>query len=177
MSKLQIPAVMPVFFAHAKLTLAMLHDLRYAFRNLRRSSLFTTIALLSLALGIGANTAVFTIADQVLLRALPVRHAADLLYFTSPGPYSGFIMGENRFSHPMFRDFRDNAAVFDSIAARFSTPVSLTYNNRRERLPAELVSGTWFDPLGLGVALGPPLNPDDDRVPGGHSVVVLTYDF
>jgi predicted permease len=153
----------------------MLQDFRYAFRNLRRSPLFTIVALLSLALGIGANTAVFTIADQVLLRALPVKHASELLYFTSP--YSGFGMGENRFSYPMFRDFRDNTAVFESVAARFQTPLSLTYNGRSERIQAELVSGAWFDTLGLGAALGRGFTPEDDRVPGGHSVVVLTYDF
>jgi predicted permease len=155
----------------------MLQDVRYAVRNLRRSPLFTIAALVSLALGIGANTAVFTVADQALLRPLPVRHASELLQFTSPGPYSGFVMGENRFSYPMFRDLRDNAAGFESIAARFSTPLSLTYNSRGERIQAELVSGTWFETLGLGVALGRPLGPDDDRVPGGHSVCVLTYDF
>jgi predicted permease len=155
----------------------MLPDLRYAFRNLRRTPIFTTAALVSLALGIGANTAVFTVADQVLLRPLPVRHAAQLLQFTSPGPYSGFVMGENRFSYPMFRDLRDNAAGFEAIGARFSTPLSLTYNNRSERIQAELVSGTWFDTLGLAISLGRPLGPDDDRVPGGHSVCVLTYDF
>src|SRR5947207_8154860 len=95
-------------------------DLRYAFRNLRRSGLFTMVALVSLGLGIGANTAVFTIADQVLLRNLDVRHAADLVHLTSPGPYSGFILGENRFSYPMFLDFRDNAGVFESVGARFN---------------------------------------------------------
>src|SRR3954449_9007270 len=159
------------------MTIRMLQDVRYAVRNLRRSPLFTIAALVSLALGIGANTAVFTVADQALIRPLRVARAAELLQFTSPGPYSGFVMGENRFSYPMFRDLRDNAAGFDSIAARFSTPLSLTYNSRSERIQAELVSGTWFETLGLGVALGRPLGPDDDRVPGGHSVCVLTYDF
>jgi predicted permease len=133
--------------------------------------------LLSLALGIGANTALFTVADQLLLRRLPVRHAAELLYFTSPGPYSGFVLGENRFSYPMYRDLRDNTAAFDAVAARFSTALSLTYNNRSERIQAELVSGTWFDTLGLDIRLGRPLGPEDDHVPGGHSVCVLTYDF
>src|SRR5436190_1321309 len=64
-----------------------------------------------------------------------------------------------------------------TIAALFSTPLSLTYNSRSERIQAELVSGTWFETLGLGVALGRPLGPEDDRVPGGHSVCVVTYDF
>src|SRR5262252_9208635 len=99
----------------------MLQDFRYAVRNLRRSPLFTTVALVSLALGIGANTAVFTVADQLLLRPLPVRYAADLVYFAGPGPYAGFVMGENRFSYPMYRDLRDTAAGFEGVAARFST--------------------------------------------------------
>jgi predicted permease len=136
---------------------------------------FTAVAVVSLAVGIGANTAVFSIADQVLLRKLPVAHADDLVFFTSP--MSGFVWGENRFSYPTFREFRDNPAGLDSVAARFSTPVSLTYNGRSERIQAELVSGTWFQTLGLGTALGRGLTPEDDRVPGGHSVVVLTYDF
>src|SRR5438309_3072706 len=108
----------------------MRQDLRYALRNLRRAPLFLTIALLSLALGIGANTAIFTIADQVLLRTLPVRHARDLVRFTSPGPQSGVLWGENTFSYPMFRDLRDRNTVFNGVAARFPTPVNLTYNNR-----------------------------------------------
>jgi ABC-type lipoprotein release transport system permease subunit len=148
----------------------MLRDLRYAFRNLRRAPLFTAIALLSLALGIGANTALFTVADHLLLRDLPVAHAPDLLYFTSPGDGASF-------SYPMFRDLRDNASGFAAIAARFSTPVAFSYNNRSDRVRAELVSGTYFDTLGLSTFLGRPLGPSDDRTPGGHSVCVLTYDF
>jgi putative ABC transport system permease protein len=154
----------------------MRRDLRYAARNLRRTPVFTGVALVSLAVGIGANTAVFSIADQVLLRTLSVAHADDLVFFTTPGPMSAFGWGENRFSYPMFREFRDNPAGLDSVAARFSTPLSLTYNGRSERIQAELVSGTWFQTLGLGTALGRGLTPADDRVPGGQSVVVLTYD-
>jgi predicted permease len=155
----------------------MLQDLRYALRNLKRTPLFTTIALLSLALGIGANSAIFTIADQVLLRLLPVGHASDLLLFTSPGPQSGNVWGENMFSHPMFQDFRDHNTVFDGVAARFATTVGLAYNNRSQRIQTEIVSGTWFQTLGLNTILGRGLTPDDDRLPGSHPVVVLTYDF
>src|SRR5689334_23019979 len=97
----------------------MLQDLRYALRNLRRSPLFVTVALLSLALGIGANTAIFTIADQVLLRSLPVANANRLVAFTSPGPNSGMVWGENRFSYPMYRDLREHNTVFSGVAGRF----------------------------------------------------------
>ncbi len=155
----------------------MLRDLLYAVRNLRRSPLFTIVALFSLALGIGANTAVFTIADQVLLRLIPVKHARQLVAFTSPGPQNGMSWGENRFSYPMYRDFRDHNTVFEDVAARFSTPLYLTYNNRSERIQAELVSGTWFETLGLGTTVGRGLTPADDLVPGAHPVVVLAYDY
>jgi predicted permease len=155
----------------------MLQDIRYALRNLRRTPLFTTVALCSLSLGIGANSAVFTIADQVLLRMIPVKHARQLVYFTSPGPQSGYVMGENRFSYPMYRDFRDHNTVFDGVAARFATSLSLTYGNRSERIQAELVSGTYFDTLGLTTALGRSIAPEDDLRPSAHPVVVLTYAF
>ncbi|MBS1855292.1 MAG: ABC transporter permease [Acidobacteria bacterium] len=155
----------------------MLQDLRYAVRSLRHAPLFVTISLLSLALGIGANTAIFTIADRVLFRSLPVAHAGELVQFTSPGPQSGMVWGENRFSYPMFRDLRDHNTVFAGIAGRFSTPLNLTYNNRSERVTAELVTGTYFGTLGLSTVLGRPLALDDDRLPGAHAVAVLTYDY
>jgi len=155
----------------------MLQDISYAFRNLKRTPLFTTIALVSLALGIGANSAVFSIADQVLLRVLPVRNARELVFFTSPGPQTGSVYGENMFSHPMFQDFRDHNTVFDGVAARYPTALSLTYNNRSQRIQSEIVSGTWFQTLGLDTILGRGLPPEHDRLPGSHPVVVLTYDF
>ncbi|HEY2019322.1 MAG TPA: ABC transporter permease [Bryobacteraceae bacterium] len=155
----------------------MLQDFRYACRNLGRTPLFTLVALLSLALGIGANSAVFTIADQVLLRLMPVKHARELVFFTSPGPQNGMIWGENRFSYPMFKDFRDNNSVFNGVAAHFNTPLNLSYNNRSEQIQAEIVSGTWFDTLGIDTIIGRGIAPYDDLVPGGHSVAVLTYDF
>jgi putative ABC transport system permease protein len=155
----------------------MIQDFRYALRNLRRSPLFTIIAMLSLALGIGANSAIFTIADQVLLRLLPVKHAADLVLFTSDGPQTGMVWGSNRFSYPMFQDFRDHSPVLAGVAARFNTPLSVAFGTHSEQVNAELVSGTYFDTLGLGTVLGRGLEPEDDRTPGGHPVAVLTYDF
>src|SRR5215831_2893402 len=126
--------------------MAMLQDFRYAFRNLRRTPVFTAIALTSLALGIGANSAVFTIADQVLVRNLPGTHSAELLALTSP-------TADNRFSYPMFLDFRDRSSVLSDVAARYPVPLNLTYNNRTERIQGELVSGTWFETLGLSTSL------------------------
>ena len=155
----------------------MLQDLRYAFRNLRHAPLFATVALLSLALGIGANTAIFTIADQVLLRPLPVAHAAQLVHFTSPGPQSGMMWGMDRFSYLMYRDLRDHNTSFDGIAGRFPTPLNFTHNNRSERVNAEIVTGTYFNTLGLSTILGRPLTPEDDLLPAAQPVAVLAYDF
>src|ERR1039457_5366577 len=146
----------------------MLRDFLYAIRSVRRSPLFTGVALFSLALGIGANSAVFTIADQVLLRPIPVKYARQLVSFTSPGPQSGMVWGENRFSYPMLRDFRERTTALRGVAARFPTALNLSYNNRSERIQAELVSGTWFDTLGLTTFLGRGLTPGDDRLSGAH---------
>src|SRR5579872_4995980 len=155
----------------------MVQDFRYALRNLWRSPLFSLVALLSLALGIGANSAIFTIADQVLLRMLPVAHARDLVVFTSDGPQTGLVWGGNRFSYPMYVDFRDHSPMLAGVAARFNTPMNVVIGNHSEQAHSELVSGTYFGTLGLRMALGRPLGPDDDRTPGAHPVTVLTYDF
>jgi predicted permease len=155
----------------------MMQDVRYAFRNLRRSSVFTIVALCSLALGIGANTAIFALADQLLLRQIPARNAPDLVRISTSGPQSGRVSGIDYFSYPMFQDFRDHNTVLRNIAARCPTALNLTYNNRSERIQAELVTGTWFDTLGLATAIGRGIGPGDDRLPGAHPVVVLTYDY
>ena len=155
----------------------MLADFRYAFRSLRRTPLFTAVALVSLGLGIGANSAVFSVADQILLRRLPVDHAAELLVLQSPGPNSGRVFGDNLFSHPMYVDLRDHNESFTGLAARYLAPLNLTYRNRSEQVQAEIVSGNYFATLGLRMFLGRGIAADDDRVPGAHSVVVATYDF
>jgi putative ABC transport system permease protein len=143
--------------------------LRYAWRTLRRSPLYTGVALVSLSLGLGFSGAVFIFAWPILFRDLPVAHAGELLEVAS-------TTGD-RFSYPLFQDLRDRTPVFAALAARCATPVDLRENNRTRRIHAEVVSGAWFETLGLGVALGRGLTPEDDRVPGGHSVAVLTYDF
>ncbi|HEY1341079.1 MAG TPA: hypothetical protein VGF59_26385 [Bryobacteraceae bacterium] len=112
----------------------MLQDIRYALRNLSRSPLFAIAAVLSLALGIGANSAVFAVADQVLLRLLPVRHARELLLVQCPGSQSGTVFGDNLFSFPMYRDLRDNNSVLTALGARFLILLSLFYNNRSDRI-------------------------------------------
>jgi predicted permease len=144
--------------------------LRYAWRTLRRSPLYTTVALVCLSLGLGFSAAVLTFALPVLWRELPVAHASELVAITTPA--SG-----DRFSHALFQDLAERTPVFAALAARCSTPVDLSDGNHTRIIHAEVVSGAWFTTLGLSTALGRGLTPDDDRTPGGHSVAVLTYDF
>jgi predicted permease len=152
-------------------------DFGYALRTLRRSRGFAVVAALTLALGIGANTAIFTLLDQVLLRLLPVKNPQQLVLLTTRGKHYGNNWGGNAISYPMYRDFQDHNEVFSGMFCRFPQPVSMTYGGQAERTLGELVSGTYFSVLGVGTVLGRPIGPEDDRVPDGHPVVVLSYDY
>ncbi len=152
-------------------------DFGYALRTLRRSRGFAAVAALTLALGIGANTAIFTLLDQVLLRLLPVKNPQQLVLLTMRGKHYGNNWGGNAISYPMYRDFQDHNEVFSGMFCRFPNPVSMTFGAQSERVAAELVSGTYFDVLGVGTALGRAFTPEDDRVPDGHPLVMLSYDF
>ncbi len=152
-------------------------DLRYAFRSLRKAPVFTAVAVLSLALGIGANTAIFTLLDQILLRLLPVKNAKELTLLTMRGRHYGSNWGGNAISYPMYRDFKDRNSVFSVMFCRFNREVSLSFDGHTELTQAELVSGTYFPGLGVGAALGRTFNDNDDVTPSGHPVVVLSYDY
>ncbi len=152
-------------------------DLRYAFRSLRKSPVFTTVAILSLALGIGANTAIFTLLDQILLRLLPVKDARQLVLLTMRGRFYGSNWGGNAISYPMYRDFQDHNQVFAGMFCRFPWSTSVTFGSQTERVTAELVSGTYFPLLGVGAAIGRTFTPEDDRTPSGHPLVILSYDY
>jgi predicted permease len=152
-------------------------DFGYALRTLRRSQGFAAVAALTLALGIGANTAIFTLLDQILLRLLPVKNPQQLVLLTMRGRHYGNNWGGNAISYPMYRDFQDHSEVFTGMFCRFPTHVSMTSGAQSERVAAELVSGTYFNVLGVGTALGRVFTPEDDRVPNGHPLVMLSYDF
>jgi predicted permease len=154
-----------------------MRDLRYALRRLLKSPLFSGVVILSVALGIGANTAIFTLLDQVILRLLPVRDPSALALLTTKGNGYGSNRGQNAISHPMYEDFRDHNTVFTGLMCKFGVPVSLSADGRTERLQGELVSGNYFDVLGVGAAAGRLITPEDDKVPNGHPVAVLSYDF
>jgi len=153
-------------------------DLRFALRALWRSPLFSAVAVLSLALGIGANTAIFTLLDQLLLRRLPVKHPDQLVMLYQRGAHNGNNMGDRMHSYPMYRDYQEKAAPFSEVLCRRLVSTSITVDNRTERVDAELVSGNYFTMLGVGAAAGRVFNSrEDDRVYQGHPVVVLSYHY
>jgi predicted permease len=151
----------------------LLQDVRYALRQLRKAPLFTVIATLSLAVGIGANAAIFTLVDRVLLRSLPVSDPERLVFVTDqrsvkePSP---------RFSYPFYAALRDTDAL-EGVAAQFVLPLNAMMNERVARVRGELVSGNYFSVIGAGTEIGRPLTPDDDRAPGSHAVAVISYGF
>ncbi len=159
----------------------MWNDLRYALRTLGRSPVFTVVAVVSLALGIGANTAIFSLINQVMLRMLPVTEPERLVVFHTEGPsregWNSSDNDETTLSYPTYKSLRDRNQVFDGVIARSSSPVSLSYGSETERASAEWVSGNFFEVLGVGPALGRLLTPEDDGVPGAHPVIVLSYGY
>src|SRR5437867_5205563 len=152
-------------------------DVRFALRSFRKSPGFTLVAVISLALGIGANAAIFSLLDQVILRLLPVKKPEQLVQLRWQGSHYGSNTGFNALSYPLYRDIRDKNQVFSGVICRYSLPFSFGYEGQTERVEGELVSGNYFEVLGVGAILGRTLAPDDDRVPGGHPVAVLSYDF
>src|ERR1700737_2155903 len=135
-------------------------DIRYAFRTFAKNPGFSSIAVLTLALGIGANTAIFTLLDQILLRLLPVKNPQQLVLLTMRGRHYGNNWGGNAISHPMYRDFQDHNEVFCGMFCRFPTRVSITFGGQAERVEGELVSGTYFSVLGVSTALGRTFTPE-----------------
>src|SRR5216683_2214830 len=147
-------------------------DFRYALRTLRRSRGFAAVAALTLALGIGANTAIFTLLDQVLLRLLPVKNPQQLVLLTMRGHHYGSNWGGNAISHPMFRDFRDHNEVFSDMFCRFPTSASLSFGQQSERVSVELVSGSYFS-----TPSGRFLPPQDFFFPAAPPFFVLNNNF
>jgi predicted permease len=152
-------------------------EVRLALRGWRRAPIFTVIAILSIALGIGATTAIFTLVDQVLLRSLPVHNPHELVQVTSRAVYGENWGDGSEISFPMYEDLRDNNQVFSGMLARFGFNLHIGYGGQTERVTGELVSGTYFPVLGVGAALGRTLLPEDDVRPGGHPVAVLSHGF
>src|SRR6266571_914238 len=159
----------------------LLQDLRYGLRTLIRNPGFTTVAVLTLALGLGTNTAIFSLTDQILLRSLPVQKPDELVVLRSDGPKTGRVSSDsdpaNSFSYPMYKQIRDQSDEFAGLLARFPVSLSVAGEGQTERANGELVSGNYFDVLGVVPALGRVFNQDDDLVPGANPIVVLSHGY
>ena len=160
----------------------MLQDVRFALRQLRKSPAFTLTVVVTLALGIGANAAVFTLFDQVLLRMLPVQRPKELVRFEWTGRFSGSASSfggssHDFFSYPMYKDLRDQNQVFQGILAADKTGVGISWHNQAENKDAEVVSGNYFQLLGLRPALGRLFTAGDDTAKDANPVAVLSYDY
>ena len=159
------------------------NDLKFALRQLRRSPGFAVTAILTFALGIGANTAIFSLLDQALLRSLPVQDPASLVVMRGTGSWYGSISmngdsdGAYSFSYPQYLALRDGAHSFSSVAGTLFTQAAFSRNNNAQFVSTEVVTGSYFQTLNIFPAAGRLLQPSDDAQPGANPVAVLSYDF
>jgi len=157
-------------------------DLKLALRTLWKTPVVTLVAILSLALGIGANGAIFSLFDQLLLRPLPVPEPERLVNLGAPGEKPGSkssnMAGDSDhvFSYPMFLDLQEKQTVFTGLAAHRSFAANLGFDGRTSSSQGMLVSGSYFPTLGLRPALGRLLDPGDDEPIGAARVAVLSHD-
>jgi predicted permease len=160
----------------------LLQNIRYAFRQLRKCPGFTAIAVLTLAVGIGANAAIFSLVDQVLLKQLPVSEPDRLVQLKFVGSDTGHTdsyggANELYFSYPMYRDLRDQNSVFAGILAMFPRQIGMQWKNNSSLVNSELISGNYFSVLGVKPALGRLLMPEDSASRGASPVAVLSYRY
>ena len=154
----------------------MFQDLRYGARMLLKHKGFTTVAVLSLALGIGANTAIFSLLDALLLKPLPVTQPEQLVVVGVQAP-SQPGQSFSLFSYPVFRELREKNMAFSGMFARSGLQMSLSGGGQTERVQGEVVSGNFFSVLGVNAALGRVLTETDDQTPGAHPVAVISFNF
>jgi len=148
-------------------------DLGYGLRQLRRSPGFTIIALLTLALGIGANTAIFSVIDAVMLKKLPVKNPQELVALSTVGPY-----GVGSFSYPGFRRFRDENHVCSDMAAMgWLNNLDASIDGQAETVEGRIVSGNFFSLLGVGARVGRTLTSQDEKTPQSSAVAVISYRY
>ena len=158
----------------------IVQDIRYGLRLLVKNPGFAAVAVLVLALGIGANTAIFSLLDQAILRSLPVKDPGRLVVVSDAEYRSGWSTSdadEMVYSYPHYKDVRDQIPLFDGVIARAHVPLSVASSGSAERARGDVVSGNFFPVLGVGPALGRVLDPEDDRVPGASPVAVLSYGY
>jgi putative ABC transport system permease protein len=159
----------------------LMQDLRYGLRMLAKNPGFTAIVVLTLALGIGANTAIFSLMNQILLRQLPVQNPNELVVLHAPGPVTGHVSDDGdeteSFSYPMYKALRENSATVCNMLGQYAFSASISSHGQTEHGSGQLVSGNYFAALGVPPAIGRVFSLDDDRVPGGHPVVVLSHAY
>jgi len=156
---------------------ALPQDLRYACRTLRKSPLYTAVAVLSLGFGIGANTAIFTLIHQLILQRLPVKDPQQLVMLAGRGRHYGGNNGRDKLSYPMYADIRDQNRVFNGMFCTYRETMSASFAGRTELIAGELVSGNYFRVLGIGSAIGRVFTGADDLHQGGHPLAVLSYGY
>lgn len=158
-------------------------NIRFALRTLFKSPFVTAIAVLSLSFGIGANTAIFSLFNQMLLRPLPVAAPDELVNLSAPGPKPGSQSCNQAgdcdavFSYAMFRDLEKETRVFSGLAAHRAFSANLAYQGQTQNGDGMLVSGSYFPTLGLAPALGRLLGPGDDATIGEAPIAVLSHDY
>jgi len=154
----------------------ILQDVRYAVRLLAKNPGFTAVVVFTLALGIGANAAIFSITDKVLLQSLPVSDPDQLVVLSAYDPKEG-PGTESTFSYAMYQDLRDRSDVFSGVITRGGAQMNVSYADQNERVRGEMVSGNFFEVLGVRPWAGRLFTQDDDRTPGAHPVAVISYQF
>jgi len=154
-----------------------MQDFRYSIRTLRKSPVFLAVAVLSLAFGIGANTAIFTLINQLILQPLPVNHPEELVMLAGRGKHYGGNNGPDKLSYPMYREIRDKNQVFSGMFCTYPETVSATFEGHTELIGADFVSGNYFPVLGIGAAVGRVFTASDDLYQGGHPLAVLSYGY
>ncbi|HKC86352.1 MAG TPA: ABC transporter permease, partial [Blastocatellia bacterium] len=151
-------------------------DLRYGLRMMLKNPGFTTIAVLTLALGIGANTAIFTLVNAVFLQPLPVSEQARLMsVFGMDENNRGALIDFSAISWPNFKDYRDQNDVFTGMIAFQNAGLNFSGGGEPQRIAGMIVTGNYFDLLGVKTAIGRTFLPEEDRTPGTHPVVALSY--
>jgi predicted permease len=156
----------------------LIYDSKHAIRGLLRDRGFTAVALLSIGLGVGANSAIFSLVDQALLQQLPVKNPERLVLLDWNGAFIGAGWGtSNLLPHPMYRELVRENQVFEGMFARHPAQVHLTVGNTPELVNAEIVTGSYFPVLGVRPALGRLIVESDDQKPGAHPVVVVSFDY
>jgi predicted permease len=160
-------------------------DVRYGIRGLGRNPGFAVVAVLTLALAIGLNTTIFSLLDQALMRALPVPNPEQLVVLSFAGDHPGHTHSNggnppghaHEFSYPMYKDLRDKNTIFSGMIAASPTTIGVTWNNHAESVGAEMVSGNYFEVLGVQPAVGRLFVASDETAPGANPVAVLSFDY